>query len=140
MVEKLSPVDYIIQFSQDGKKKTIHCDELQFDPCDQERPNWVKDELSHQTRDNLSSSDNVRSAQTPPRLPKIDQELLDVKMRTGPYCALANTLSKQQGFKHRVGVTKLNDKPKTLVSSTLRRSSRLSNIFKYVIVDFLHCT
>ncbi len=48
MVEKVSPVDYIIQLSPDGKRKTIHCHELQFDPCDQERPNWIKDVLAHQ--------------------------------------------------------------------------------------------
>ncbi len=34
VVEKVSSVDYIIQFSPDGKKRTVHCDELQFDPCD----------------------------------------------------------------------------------------------------------
>ncbi len=127
MVEQVSPVDYKIQFSPDGKKKTIHCEELQFDTCDQEIPNRVKDELDHQARDNLSSSSNVRPAQTLPRLTKIDQDLLDVKRCTGPYCVVANMLSKQTRFKNRVCFTKLNDKPKTLVSSTLCRS----------IVDFL---
>ncbi len=46
VVEKVSPVDYLMQFSPDGKKKTIHCDELLFDPCDQGRHNWIKFKLT----------------------------------------------------------------------------------------------
>ncbi len=45
VVEKVTPIDYTIQFALDGRKNTVHCDELQMDPCDQNRPNWVKDEL-----------------------------------------------------------------------------------------------
>ncbi len=47
VVEKVSPVDYTIQFAPDGKQKTVHYDELQMDPCDRDRPNWVKDKLKY---------------------------------------------------------------------------------------------
>ncbi len=56
VVEKVTPVDYTIQFAPNGKKKTVHCDELQMDPCDQDRPNWVKDELGRRLIQNTTIS------------------------------------------------------------------------------------
>ncbi len=50
VVEKVSPIDHTIQFSLDGKKKTVLYDELQMDPCNQHRTYLVKDKLAcHQT-------------------------------------------------------------------------------------------
>ncbi len=59
MVENVSPVDYIIQFAPDGKKKTVHCDEQQMDTCNQDRTNWVKDKLTHRLNQNTVTTDRV---------------------------------------------------------------------------------
>ncbi len=47
MVKKVSSVDYMIQFAHDGKKKTVHCNDLQMDTCDQDKHNWIKNKLAH---------------------------------------------------------------------------------------------
>ncbi len=56
VVEKMSPVHYLIQFAPDGKRRTAHSGELQMTSCDQYRPNWIKDELTHCLT--LASSDS----------------------------------------------------------------------------------
>ncbi len=95
MVEKVSPVDYTIQFTPDSKKKTVHCDELQLDTCNQDRPNWVKDELARRQLQNTVSTDRVVPAQTPPKLPTTTGILPVTGSPT-----IANTSSRLQGPKY----------------------------------------
>ncbi len=78
IVEKVSPVDYLIPFVPDGKKKTVHSDELQIDPCDQDRPNWIKDELARHLAQ--ASSNSVRPALPLLKVPSADQELSSVEV------------------------------------------------------------
>ncbi len=68
IVGKVSPVDYTIQFAPNGQKKTVHCDELQMDPCNQDKPKWIYDELAPQNQ-NAVNSDRVVLEQNLPRLP-----------------------------------------------------------------------
>ncbi len=65
MVEKVSPFDYMIQLAPDGKKTMVHCDELQMEPCNQDRPNWIKDELARRSSQGLDSSDSMGACTTP---------------------------------------------------------------------------
>ncbi len=72
MVEKVTTVDNTIQFARDSKKKTVHYDELQMDPCDQDKPNWVKDEFSRRLiQDSTVSTDRVVLAHTLPSCPHL---------------------------------------------------------------------
>ncbi len=96
VVEKVTPVDYIIQFAPDGKKKTVHCDELQMDTCDKDRPNWVKDKLGHRLiQYSTVSTDRVVLAQTPPKLPTSTVVLPS----TGTF-TVVDTSSRLQGPKY----------------------------------------
>ncbi len=48
VIEKVSVVNYRIQLNPTGLSKVVHVDQLILDPCHQDRPNWVRDELGHQ--------------------------------------------------------------------------------------------
>ncbi len=48
VTEKISLVDYKIQLNPTGPSKVENVDQLILDPCDQDRVNWVRDELAHQ--------------------------------------------------------------------------------------------
>ncbi len=133
MVEKVTPVDYTIQFAPDDKKKTVHCDELQMDPCDQDRPNWEKDELAcRQIQNSTVSTDRVVLAQTPPKLPTSTVVLPG----TGTPTVVYNS-SRLQGPNYLEGVAKLLEKSKVLVNTKLHRRNRLANKFKCVLLSFM---
>ncbi len=92
VVEKVPPVDYTIQFAPDAKKKTVHYGELQLDPCDQDRPNWVKDKLMYHQLQNTVSTDRVVPAPTLPKLP-----ITTVILRCTGTTNIENTSSRLQG-------------------------------------------
>ncbi len=56
-------------------KKTVYCDELQMDPFDQDRLNWIKGKLSHRLAQDQDSSDRLRLVQPLPRVPPANQVL-----------------------------------------------------------------
>ncbi len=127
MVEKVSLVDYTIQFAYDGKKKmnyrwtlAIKIEQIEL------RMN------SHVVKSKIVSTDRVVLAQTPPRLPTTTDTLPGTGTLT-----IINTLSKLQGPKYREGVAKTSDKSKRLVGTKLHRSNRLANKFKCVILSFM---
>ncbi len=43
---KVSVVDYRIQLKPEGSSKVVHVDQLWLDPCNQERTNWIRDEMT----------------------------------------------------------------------------------------------
>ncbi len=47
MVGQVSVVDYRIQLRPEGSSKVVHVDQLWLDPCHQDRPNWITDEMNH---------------------------------------------------------------------------------------------
>ncbi len=51
VTEKVSVVDYQIQLSPDESLNMVHVDQLILDPCQQERTNWIRDELVHKMDD-----------------------------------------------------------------------------------------
>ncbi len=94
-----------------------------MDSCDQDRPNWVKDELARRLIQNTTiSNDRVVPVQTPPKFPTT---------------TVVNTLSRLQGPKYREGVAKILNKSKVLVNTKLHRSNRMANKFKSVILSFM---
>ncbi len=132
VVEKVTPVDYTIHFAPDGKKKTVHSDELQMDPCNQDRPNWIKDKLARpQLQYATVSTDRVVPAQTSPKLPT---SIVPPGKGTP---TIVDTSSGLQGPKYREGVAKILDKSKVLVNTKLHRSNRLANKFKRVILSLM---
>ncbi len=103
-----------------------------MDPCYQDRPNWIKDELAHRQLQNTTvSADRVVPAQTWPKLPT--SILLPGKGTP----TVVDTSSRLQGPKYQEGVAKILDKSKVLVNTKLRRSNILANKFKRVILSFM---
>ncbi len=48
VIEKVSVIDYRIQLNPTGPSKVVHVDQLILDPYNQDRANWVRDELARQ--------------------------------------------------------------------------------------------
>ncbi len=63
----VSPFDLLTQFAPN-----IKCDYLEMDCCDQDRPNWIKDKLTHCLAQ--QRSDSMRPAQP---LPKVCLQLIE---------------------------------------------------------------
>ncbi len=71
-------------------------------------------------------------AQTLPKLPTT----INILPGTGTP-TIVDTSSRLQGPKYREGVAKILDQSKVLVNTKLRRSNRLGNKFKHVILSFI---
>ncbi len=81
-----------------------------MDSCDQDRLNWVKDELARlQIQNSTVSTDRVVFAQTPPKFPTSTIVL--------SCSGIVDTLSRLQGPNYREGVAKILEKSKVLVNT-----------------------
>ncbi len=61
VTEKVSVVDYRIQLNPEGSSKVVHVNQLWLDTCQQDRTNWVRDELA-----NLKDMNNMVDRGTSP--------------------------------------------------------------------------
>ncbi len=115
-----------------ARKRLSTVTNYRLDPCDQDRSNVIKDELTCRQNQNTVSSDRVVPAQTPPRLPTTADKLSGTGTPT-----VVNISSRLQGPKYREGVAKISDNSKLLLGTKLCRSNRLINKFKCVILSFM---
>ncbi len=61
VTEKVSVVDYIVKLNPEGSSKVVHVDQLWLDRSNQDRTNWVRDEL-----DRVNDVNNVVDRGTSP--------------------------------------------------------------------------
>ena len=128
VVKKLNFVDYLIKFSPDGKEKVVHCDDLQLDPCDQSRNNWIRDQIARQ------------EDQDQDRIGIDNNKSIEIPDTSGPEVSnVVDSSSTQRKKLPRQSVTKITSPVKTFKSTGLRRSSRLADKIKRLMISLLAC-
>ncbi len=103
-----------------------------MDPCNQDKYNWIKNELACRQNQNAVVSDRVVPALIPLRLPTTTDILPCIGTPT-----VVDTSSRLQVPKYQEGVAKICDKSNVLVNTKLCTSNRLANKFKRLILSFM---